>query len=210
MKKTSLCLTALALAGCAGTLKYDPPIGVAPITSTKELGRSRDEVWASMVPALGKQFFVINNLDKSSGLVNVSYSGDPERYVNCGWITSSVKNARGERSYSFPGARGHQRYEAFTPNLQLFAIDRKMDLDGRVNIILESVGPTQTRASVNTRYVMKLETTVRDMEGRSSHSSKNISFNGGAVGRFPATADGRATECQATGALEKELLDLIR
>ena len=30
------------------------------------------------------QFFVSNNLAKSTGLVNLSYSGVPEKYLDCG------------------------------------------------------------------------------------------------------------------------------
>ncbi|WZB71892.1 hypothetical protein WJ968_09260 [Achromobacter xylosoxidans] len=61
-----------------------------------------DEVWTKAVPAIGKQFFVINNLDKSSGLMNLSYSGSPEQYVDCGHLNLQDQKASGVQTQSFP------------------------------------------------------------------------------------------------------------
>jgi len=88
MKKlvlASLSLCVLAF-GCAGRLEYRPPNSIAPQQNSVEINKSKDAVWKIIVPAIGKNFFVINNLDKESGIINISYSGDPERYVDCGYI----------------------------------------------------------------------------------------------------------------------------
>ncbi|MFZ0050306.1 MAG: hypothetical protein WAK96_00895, partial [Desulfobaccales bacterium] len=89
----------LILSGCAGKLDYAAPSPTSTINNSIIVDKSKDEVWKTIVPALGKKFFVINNLDKESGIINVSYKGDPEQYVDCGRITSYVANARGERTY---------------------------------------------------------------------------------------------------------------
>ena len=118
------------LAGCAveGRLDYRPPAPVS-LSNTATVERSKDAVWKQLIPALGKEFFVINNLDKESGIVNVSYSGDPERYVDCGLLTSYVKNAKGERTYKFPGARAYMVYETMDMG-RLFSIERKVNVEG--------------------------------------------------------------------------------
>src|SRR3954449_382638 len=91
------------LASCvSGEQKYSPSTLYANQTNTKIIAKSKDQVWDSFIPALSSKFFVINNIDKASGLINVSYSGDPEKYVDCGQQHSSVKNARGERTYDLP------------------------------------------------------------------------------------------------------------
>ena len=92
-------LVVSGLAGCAGKVDYiRPTTQISLGQNTKLIQKPRDAVWATSVPALSKQFFVINNLDKTSGLINLSYSGDPEKYIDCGRITSFVKNAQGEIS----------------------------------------------------------------------------------------------------------------
>lgn len=198
------------LAGCAGKYDYVRPSSYGTTSNSKVVDKPRDAVWAASVPALSKQFFVINNIDKASGLINVSYSGDPERYVDCGRITSFVQNARGERTYDFPGAKAHMAYEVMNPGAGLFFIERKMALEGRVNLIFEEVSPTQTRVTANTRYVVNRSQVVRSAANNIPNSrTDTVSFNSGSAGAFPAMADGRAAECAANGALEREVLSQI-
>ena len=210
--RIAILLVAVSLvAGCAGKLDYvRPTTPAAASTNYKIIDKPREAVWNARVPELGKQFFVINNLDKSSGLINISYSGDPEKYIDCGRVTSYVKNARGERTYDFSGAKAQQTYEVMNGN-GLFFIERKMSLDGRVNLVFEELSPKQTKVTANTRYVVQRQQTVRSAANNFPQSaSDSISFNSGASSSFAANADGRATECVATGSLEREILSAIK
>jgi len=205
LKVGSAVLVLFLVSGCAGKLDYirpDPLSGSTP--NTKVVERSREVVWNEVVPALGKQFFVINNLDKSSGLINISYSGDPIKYIDCGRIVSYVKNARGERTYEFPAASASQQYEVMN-NSGLFQLQRDMSLEGRVNLIFEEVGPNTTRVTASTRYVVQRKQSVRDMAGRSDSKTDVVNFNSGSGASFPEGA-----YCQSNGALERELLGIVR
>lgn len=210
MKRVMGFVMVAMLAGCAGKVDYLRPNADSwTRVNTKTIAKSRDEVWARSVPELSKRFFTINNLDKASGLINVSYSGDPERYVDCGQLTSYVKNARGERTYSFPGARAQVTYETMEQNL--YFIDRKMTLEGRVNLIFEEVGPNETRVTANTRYVLSRALLVRSTGGPGASSSNDsIAFNSGGQASFPMNANGLALECVATGRLETEILSAFQ
>ncbi len=197
------------ITGCAGKLDYVKPTKASSYSNMKVVEKPKEEVWNATVPELGKRFFVINNLDKSSGLINVSYSGDPEQYIDCGRITSYVKNARGERTYDFAGAKAQQTYEVMQGGL--FFIDRKMDLDGRVNLIFEEVTPTKTRVTANTKYVVSRSITARNAANNIPQTSNNkISFNSGSSASFPSASDGRATECVSTGKLERDILSAVK
>ena len=209
MRLISAIAAAAILAGCAGQQSYVRPSStMAPGSNAALIPKSRDAVWNAAVPALSKQFFVINNLDKSSGLINVSYTGDPEKYVDCGRVTSYVKNARGERTYEFAGAAAQQTYEIMEPG-GLFFIDRRMSLEGRVNLIFEEVTPTETRVTANTRYVVQRQRNVRDVQNRTQTLNDNVSFNTGSSATFPSSAQ-TSTECSAKGSLEQEILAAIR
>jgi len=141
-------------------------------------------------------------------LINISYTGDPERYVDCGFFSSYVKNARGERTYRFPGASANQSYEVML-NGQLFFINRRMSVEGRMNLVFEEIGPSETRVSANTRYVVTRQAEIRNVEGRSANRTDTISFNSGSGASFPASNEGQAVECVAKGTLESEVLALI-
>ena len=133
----AVCTVAL-IAGCSGKVDYVRPSAPPVASNSKPIEKPRDAIWNAGVPELGKQFFVINNLDKSSGLINVSYTGDPENYIDCGRVISHVKNMRGERTYDFPGARAQQIYEVMYSG-RLFYIERKISLEGWVNLVFEDI-----------------------------------------------------------------------
>jgi len=212
MRHLLIATLSLCVAACAGKVDYIRPTAqVAPSSNVRLVERPRDAVWNSSVPELGKQFFVINNLDKPSGLMNISYTGDPERYIDCGKITSYVKNAQGERTYNFAGAKAQQSYEIMEPSAGLFFLDRRMNLEGRVNLIFEEVGPNTTRVTANTRYVATRTQTVRNVANNFPQTStESISFNSGGSASFPANSKGQSAECVSTGALEREILSAIK
>lgn len=207
-----LAIIALALSACAGKVDYIRPMAqTSPGANVKIIDKSRNAVWNASVPELGKQFFVINNIDKASGFMNVSYSGDPEKYIDCGRITSYVKNARGERNWDFAGASAQQSYEIMNPGTGLFFIDRKMALEGRVNLVFEEVSPTQTRVTANTRYIVNRTRTVRNAANNIPQTlTDSISFNSGGQADFPGDGNGRNASCVANGALEREILGAVR
>lgn len=201
----------LTLTACAGKVDYIRPTSqVSSSANVKVINKPRDTVWNATVPELGKRFFMINNLDKSSGLINVSYNGDPEKYIDCGRVISFVKDANGERTYDFAAAKGQQTYEIMAVGTGLFRIDRKMALEGRVNLVFEELSPTQTRVTANTRYVVQRNQVIYNAANNIPQSrSDNISFNSGAGASFPAGSDGRTADCVANGQLERELLSAV-
>jgi hypothetical protein len=213
MKKlvfASLILCILA-SGCAGRFEYRPPNSIAPQKNSIEINKSKNEVWKIIVPAIGKNFFVINNLDKESGIINISYSGDPEKYVDCGYIESYEKNAQGERTYYFPAASANQSYEIMDMKHSgsLFIINRKMNLEGRMNLIMEEIAPNKTIVTANTKYVLTKSGTVRNVQGASKSFYDTISFNTNQGARFPGSGSHSGTFCQANGNFEKEVLSLL-
>jgi len=212
MRHLLLVAIPISVAACAGKLDYvRPTTQIAPASNVKNIDRPREGVWNASVPELGKHFFVINNLDKSSGLMNISYTGDPERYIDCGRVTSYVKNARGERTYDFPGAKAQQSYEVMIPSVGLLSLDRRMNLEGRVNLIFEEISPTTTRVTANTRYVVTRTQVVKSAANNIPETKTDtISFNSGSGASFPMYSKGQQVECVSTGALEREILSAIK
>lgn len=159
-------LALLTLSGCVTSeQKYSPPATKVSLTSNfKEVEGSKEEVWSALVSGLGSQFFVINNMDKASGFINISYSGDPEKYVDGGELYFKVENMRGPREYRFPGARANMQYER-SANGMLMVINRRLSLDGRMNVITTETTPGHIRVTVNTRYVLTYNSTTQIVGG---------------------------------------------
>src|SRR5215470_6870285 len=121
-----LLLLPLLVCSCVtGGFNYTKPAQRTYDPNSVTVNMSKDELWKGLIPILGKQFFVINNLDKDSGFINLSYPGDPEQYVDCGVLTSTVSNARGERTYTIPGNKAQKEYEV-TLNHPLYFVRTRM------------------------------------------------------------------------------------
>lgn len=202
--------TAVALSGCApSAVSYMPPVRSYSSDTSKVIARSRDAVWSAAVPSLGKDFFVINNMDKASGLINVSYSGDPHDYVDCGHVRTSFDNASGHHEYAFDGSAKDAVYTLYKYPL-LVNVHRQMDLDGRVNIIFETVSDTSTKITVNARYVVRRQVNARASNGQGGNQSDSVAFSSRGHGAFPVTDNNQQTECVPTGKLERDILSLIQ
>lgn len=208
MKNILSCVFVFVLVGCAGKTMYTPPSDYVSASNEKIVNKPIDKVWKSSVSELGKRFFVINNLDKASGLINISYSGSPESYIDCGRVYSYVSNARGERTYDFPAAQAEANYEIMGDGL--YHINRKMTLEGRINLIFESVSVNRTKVTANTKYVVTRTTMVRNVAGGFPNTSTNtISFNTGGIASFPMGSTGTAVTCKSTGKLEQDVLNSV-
>lgn len=196
--------TMLALAGCVSPVKYEAPaLPSAKESNRLTVSRPRAEVWKTAIPAIAQRFFVINNIDQSSGLINVSYGGDPERYVDCGVITVEDP-IRG--IIKFPAAKEQQRF-SYGAGLVLLNVNRTMKLEGRVNLIFEERG-SSTLITANTRYVLTRDMDATHQDGRSFGKTSTVAFNSGQSGTFSAqTSDGQPFICHPTGRLEADLLE---
>lgn len=206
MQKFQAILILVCLTGCAGHVEYTPPASSYTSINNRVVDLPKDQVWSRLIPALSKQFFVINTIDKQSGLINISYSGNPETYVDCGQVRSYVKNARGERTYSFAGASPQESYEVMKDG-QLIFINRKLDLDGRINLIVEEIGQKQTRVTANTRYIVNRHLDLSNPQGQTGINNSSINFNSGGSATFSGAAPNQTT-CRANGRLETELTSL--
>ncbi len=199
-----LAVGTLFIVGCAGKVTYLQPTQTYKANNSVTVNKPRSDVWKQIIPSLGGSFFVINNLDKESGFINISYSGNPEKYVDCGIIDSYVRNARGERTYHFPASTAYKEYEAMENGQNLLFIKRKMNLEGRINIIVQEVLANSSLVTVNTKYVLTKEVYLSNPQGQSNHMSDNISFNTNGSASFP-----QQTTCHATGTLEQEVLSAL-
>jgi PBP1b-binding outer membrane lipoprotein LpoB len=199
-----LAVLVILIGGCAGKVEYLQPTQTYKAINSVTINKSKTDVWKQIIPSLSSSFFVINNLDKESGLINVSYSGNPEKYVDCGVIDSYVKNARGERRYNFPASSAYKEYETMQNGQNLLFYKRKMNLEGRINIVVQEVSVNSTLVTVNIKYILTKDIFVSNPQNQSQHINDNISFNTNGSASFP-----QQTTCYATGVLEQEVLNLI-
>jgi len=203
------------LGGClSGNFSQSSPTVLKQSAATRTVNAPIKEVWSRFVPELSKSFYVVNNMDKESGFINVSYSGDPERYVDGGTVTSWVKNMSGRREYTFPATSKYQEYE-HAEGGYLYSTTRNVQLDGRINITMMEVEPNKTIVTVNARYILrKFGQATRIYYDPNRYSSMtqtipfdiSVSFSSGDDG---VSFAGQPGVYRPTGELEREILALL-
>jgi hypothetical protein len=176
---------------------------------------------------LAKSFYVINNIDKQSRIINVSFSTDtPEAYVDCGITTRTYSRGDERQTYKYHLASASTYKEATSAGInnklpQTTVISRRPSLEGRVNIYV-APEDQNTRASVNIRYVLTIKAEGTYMienrygtpiqNGTIPAQTSTITFNT----NQPATVNWGTPQqpleatCQSLGRLEKDILQLTQ
>ncbi|MDI6688323.1 MAG: hypothetical protein QME06_08915 [Desulfobacterales bacterium] len=152
--------------GCAvapyASIHYSEPTTIYEISNEKKIDKPFEEVWESLVKNLSKSFFVINNIEKASRIINLSFSTDnPERYVDC-WETTRTFNKGNMQKISQYEVASRSTYITGGTcgpynNLPLtITVNRHPSLEGRVNIYIAPDGKG-TIITVNTKYILSLD-----------------------------------------------------
>jgi len=221
----------ISIVGCAtpgrSTFRSDRPIG-STFKNEKIVNRPFNEVWDDLVSNLAKSFFVINNIEKESRIINVSfYSETPEKFVDCGKTHRyySRGNENQEYVYDIAASSSYKSASAAGPNknlpMTIFA-NRRTSLDGRINIYVAPKG-TGTQVTANARYILTLNLTgtyvVENVygnpieRGNMPPSSATCSFNTNQSNTCVAGSDQKQTfsiTCQSKGILETEILNFVK
>ena len=158
-----------------------------------------EEVWSRAIPQIGKSFFVINNIDKSSGILNVSYTGDPEKYVDCGTIHSEF----GNQTTDFPASKANEQWVGPSGGILAANYTQHVTLDGRMNIVFERVLSDSTRVTVNARYVLTRKVVALVGSNPPVATEDEASFNSGGEANLGKSV------CMPNGKFESEALAII-
>src|SRR3546814_8027348 len=83
LKRSAVMAAILLTAGCAAQadLNYRKPTQPS-LTNSRTVNAGFEETWDRLVRNLASEFFVINNIEKASRIINVTFQTDaPERYL---------------------------------------------------------------------------------------------------------------------------------
>ena len=197
--------SALTLAACAkSTVNWKEPFSKELPATEATVQAPFDDVWDRLVKNLAQDFFVINNIEKQSRIINVSFSASrPSEYVDCGFTRRTFENARGKANYNYNTADSAQ-YTAME-GARLFNYTRSTSLSGRSNVYVEPTGEG-TKVSVNTKYVLTLTLSALDASNRPAGSrTDSIDF----TTRQRSTANAQFY-CVSKGNLEERILNYVR
>jgi hypothetical protein len=178
---------------------YLAPSGLPPVARTAVIQRPTDLVLGDIVDRLQQSSFTISDIDEEAGLIVVRYRGDPEPYVDCGWI---VTYDPGELD-RVPAATASASFDRQVEH-EFLKLHRQLQLDGRMVVRLTPRG-TGTVVSPTTTYVLTKSIDATEIGGSSAGQARQIiSFGTGESATFP-----KGTRCQPNGRFERVVLDSL-
>ena len=148
---TSLVITML-LSSCAvkkekhteNVGKYFPPnIDDTNFKNSVITNKNFDETWTSVIDFVNDSFFKIENLDKDSGLLTLSFgSKEAENFIDCGDF---------EYTLFFTGEEFKGSYIEYVKSGLLAVLEAKM------NINMQKIDNESTKISINTNYTFSTQ-----------------------------------------------------
>ena len=197
-----ICITVLT--GCvSNTFSYTNPHNYE-VQTEKLVPIAFDRFWDAYVAELSKTFFVINNIEKESRIINVSFSSNtPSEYVDCGYTDRTFNHLNtGKRSFNYKVADSSSYLYGVEGTDLYWTVNRNTLLDGRINIFM-APKEKQTLLRVNTRYIWSV-----DVSSTYPYKEKII-FSSGQPGRGKQEGQHPGIQCHSKGSLERALLDLV-
>jgi len=223
----------LVLSGCATTLAntdqyYEPP-SFEKVKNEVVLESDFNSTWDDLVGDLSKTFYVINNIDKESRLLNVSFSVTEgiSGFVDCGVTERRFQLASRNEDVRYDVADPSEYFinsatQTNQPNTMYLHYYRRPILEGRANIYIAPQKDGKTKVMVNARYswkfrgefdgwlYMPLYDSHRRLENQLRIRDDNIgdplSFNTNQLG---GDGQGDSVQCISTGKFERDILNLV-
>lgn len=219
----------IVIVGCAtpgvNTMSYKKH---DPKTTTNEIqvDQPYSQVWDKLVRELSKSFYVINNIDKESRIINLSFSSQsPTDFVDCGETHRTYTHGKEVANYDYNVADS-STYKSAGEARDAFSyygiIRRTASLEGRSNIYLAPLenDKAKTTVAVNTRYMLTIGVTG-DLYAQ--HINGNI-FNQGQLPHQQPTiisfntnhptehdfGEGVKVTCFSNGKLEQDVLQILQ
>jgi hypothetical protein len=189
-----------ALAAC-GTpdrpeLDYLPPSGEPARGRSAFVQQQPWLVWGNLLDHLQQQRLGVIEIDEPSGEIVVEYRGDPEPYVDCGWIVVYGEDDLDQ----VPAARSESSFRRRIDG-EIVELERDLRLDARMNVKLEPDGDA-TLVRADSTY--RLTKTVTPEDADEPLHQETVRFGTGETATFAST-----TTCQPNGELERLVLDAL-
>ena len=203
---------AFGTAGCASsTLEYTPPAIHSQVKTERLIPIDFSEFWDAYVAELSKTFFVINNIEKESRIINVSFNANtPGEYIDCGYSNRTSSHfSTGKKSFNYEVADSSYYQAGVRGTNILWNVNRSTSLDGRINIFMAPESD-QTLLRVNALYVWSVNVSgITHLGETQPHlfPSITVTLSSGKAGE--KGEQGEKIQCRSKGVLEKVLLELV-
>ena len=191
------------LAGCASAnsrppeIRYVHPTDAPAAAGEMRVPQSDGVTWQQLLARLQQSPLKVERADQLAGLIVATYRGDPQPYVDCGWIM-----AYGPQEVNKTPGSSHEAAFDWAADGHAAVLKRSLELNGRMVIQVRPADPDALVAVKSTYVLTKVVAIEEPSEPARKSSPEFASFTTGKSGKFPT-----GTVCQPTGQLERLVFD---
>jgi hypothetical protein len=200
LRPAAVTLLLAGFAGCATPeppeLDYLPPSGQPAVERSAFVRQQPWLVWGNVLDHLQQQGAQVSLVDEIGGELLVVYNGDPQPYVDCGWIVIY----EGDELNRVPAAASNASFLRRRDG-EVVALERELMLVARMRVHVE---PSGEDAIVRTESIYELTKTISSTGEEEPFHTETIDFRAGESRTFSS-----GTECQPNGELERLVFESL-
>ena len=178
--------------------KYVPPnIDDTNFKNSVITNKNFHETWTSVIDFIDDSFFKIQNLEKDSGLITLSFgSNEPENFIDCGDF---------EYTLFFTGEKFKGSYIDYAKSGLLAVLEAKM------NINIQKIDNESTKVSINTNYTFSTQHALGyyDPELNQTYSFVSGGYQTIDV-LYPISGSIPTRTCKSTNFAENSIFNVIK
>ena len=178
--------------------KYVPPnINNTNFENSVITNKNFDETWTSLTDFVNDSFFKVENLDKDSGLLTLSFgSNEPENFIDCGDF---------EYTLFFTGEEFKGSYIDYVKS-GLLAV-----LEARMNINIQKIDNGSTKTSINTNYKFSTQHALGYYDPKLNQTYSFVSGGYQTIDVInPISGSIPTRTCKSTNFAENTILNVIK
>lgn len=178
--------------------KYVPPnINNTNFENSVITNKNFDETWTSLTDFVNDSFFKVENLDKDSGLLTLSFgSKEAENFIDCGDF---------EYTLFFTGEEFKGSYIDYAKSGLLAVLEAKM------NINIQKIDNESTKISINTNYTFSTQHALGYYDPKLNQTYSFVSGGYQTIDVInPISGSIPTRTCKSTNFAEKAIFKVIK
>ena len=178
--------------------KYVPPnIDETNFKNSVITNKNFHETWTSVIDFIDDSFFKIQNLEKDSGLITLSFgSNEPENFIDCGDF---------EYTLFFTGEKFKGSYIDYAKSGLLAVLEAKM------NINIQKIDNESTKVSINTNYTFSTQHALGYYDPELNQTYSFVSGGYQTINvLYPISGSIPTRTCKSTNFAENSIFNVIK
>ena len=178
--------------------KYFPPnIDGSNFKNSVITNKNFDETWVSIIDFVNDSFFKIENLEKDSGLLTLSFgSKKPEKFIDCGDFQYTL---------FFTGEEFNGSYIDYAKSGLLAVLEAKM------NINIRKIDNESTKISINTNYTFSTQHALGYYDPKLNQTYSFVSGGYQTIDvLYPISGSIPTRTCKSTNFAENAIFNVIK